>query len=300
MIGVAHCFDSEGVTVPVSAITPLKALRTTAKDSAKYRQILRSITSVGLVEPPVVMPDKSGSGRYFLLDGHMRLEALKDLGISDVTCLVSHQDDTFTYNKRINRLSAAQEHKMVVRAIGRGVSEARIAEALGLDVVSVRRRAKLLDRICPEATDLLRDTTCPMAVYDILRRMAPLRQIEAAELMVGQNNFSKAFAQALLLSTPDAQIVGRRPPGPGSNVSREHLARLEQELSSLQSQVKAVEESYGIENLQLTVARGYISKLVSNARVARWLSERQPEFLAEFQALSETSTFPTAGVRTSA
>ena len=42
-------------------------------------------------------------------------------------------DETYTYNKRINRLAPVQEHRMILRAIDRGVPEERIAEALGLD-----------------------------------------------------------------------------------------------------------------------------------------------------------------------
>ena len=43
----------------------------------------------------------------------------------------SFNDRSYTYNKRINRLAAVQEHRMIVRAVDRGVSEERIAEALG-------------------------------------------------------------------------------------------------------------------------------------------------------------------------
>ena len=33
--------------------------------------------------------------------------------------------------------------------------------------------------------------------------MAPICQVEAAELMIGQNNFSSMFAKALLIATPE-------------------------------------------------------------------------------------------------
>jgi ParB-like chromosome segregation protein Spo0J len=48
----------------------------------KYATIVASIKEIGLVEPPVVYPAKgNGSAKkYILLDGHLRLEALKDLG----------------------------------------------------------------------------------------------------------------------------------------------------------------------------------------------------------------------------
>ena len=130
----------------------------------------------------MVAPDPKQAGRYFLLDGHLRIEALKDLGIEKVECLVSTDDEAFTYNKRINRLAAVQEQRMVRRAIERGVPEELIAEALGLEVKSILRRSRLLDGICAEAVEVLKDSPCPMAVFDMLRRMAPARQIRGGRV----------------------------------------------------------------------------------------------------------------------
>ncbi|WP_176695382.1 plasmid partitioning protein RepB C-terminal domain-containing protein [Phaeobacter sp. B1627] len=74
--------------------------------------------------------------------------------------------------------------------------------------------------------------------------MAPLRQVEAAYLMIGQNNFSSSFAKALLAATPDSQRV--RPskqatPIRNRAVSLGEMARMEHELASLQSQLKVFE-----------------------------------------------------------
>jgi hypothetical protein len=65
---------------------------------------------------------------------------------------------------------------MIVRAIERGVTAAMIADALGLEVQSIRARFRLLDGICPEAADMLKDTNCSMKVFDMLRRMSNMRQ----------------------------------------------------------------------------------------------------------------------------
>ena len=34
-----------------------------------------------------------------------------------VPCLISKDDEAFTYNKRINRLATVQEHYMILKAI---------------------------------------------------------------------------------------------------------------------------------------------------------------------------------------
>lgn len=282
-------FEREGVVVPLANLVPLKVMRPGTRESRKYAQILTSVRTVGLIEAPAVTPDPAHPGRYFLLDGHLRVEALKDLGIQEVECLVATDDETYTYNKRINRLPPVQEHRMILRAIDRGVPEERIAEALGLDVQTIRKRTRLLDGIGADAAEILKDTPFPAATFDVLRRMAPMRQVEAAELMTGQNNYTATFAKAILAATPEAQLVDPRKKKPGGErgVTAEQIARMEKELASLQAQVKSVEETYGIDNLHLTVAKGYIRKLLGNARIVRWLAQHRQEYLTEFQSVAE-------------
>jgi hypothetical protein len=183
---------------------------------------------------------------------------------------------------------------MIVRAIERGVPEERLAEALGINVSSIQRRARLMDGICEEASELLKDAPCPLAIFDTLRKMAPIRQVEAAELMIGHNNISRPFAMAMLAATPEGQLAqGKRRPKSATNaVTREQVARLERELATLQMQTKAFEETYGLDNLHLTVAKAYLTKLLANVRVVRWLAQRKPEYLSEFQAIAELTSLP--------
>lgn len=290
---VRTAFERDYVSVDIASIIPLKALRDGVHESKKYAQIVSSIKAIGLVEAPVVIAAPGDCGQYYLLDGHLRIEVLKQLSIASVECLVATDEDTYTYNKRINRLPPVQEHRMIVRAIERGVAPAQIADALGLEVQTVRRRSRLLEGISPDAADILKDTNCPIVVFDTLRRMSPLRQVEAADLMIGQNNFTAAFAKALLAATPDDQLA--KPPKSrngkaNASPNSQQLARMERELAVLQTRIKSVEDSYGIDNLHLTLARGYVTKLLGNAGVVRWLSHNRQEYLAEFQRIAEIDT----------
>ena len=283
-------FERETVTVALEQLVPLKILQQGVRESKKFTQIVSSIKAIGTVEATAVAPDPKHPGKYFLLDGHLRIEALRQLAIPTVECLVANDDETYTYNKRVNRLPPVQEHRMIVRAIERGVTEAVIADALGLEVQSIRARFRLLDGICAEAADALKDTNCSMKVFDLLRRMTAFRQIEAADLMIGQNNFSVMFARALLAATPEEQLVpvskkAGKPDAAGP--TSQQITRMERELAALQTQVKSVEESYGIDNLHLTFARGYLGKLLANARIVRWLSLHRSEYLTEFQRIAE-------------
>lgn len=290
---VKIAFEDEFVVLPVSAILPVHGLRKTVKASQKYRQITASVREVGLVEPPVVARDKSQSGVFLLLDGHLRIEILKDLGITEVECLISTDDEAFTYNKRISRLAAVQEHKMIRRAIERGVPEEKIAKALDINVQSVQRKVRLLDGICEEAIALLKDKPCPIAVFETLRKMKTLRQIEAAELLVNANNYSVAYISAILAGTPQSQLIDANKAKRLKGLTPEAMARMENELNRLQEAITSIQDTYGKDHLHLTVIKGYLAKLLGNGRIVRYLMMHKPEFVGEFQTIAEmTSTLP--------
>lgn len=289
-------FENDCVTIPVADILPVRVLSKSIKSSRKYTQITASIREIGLVEPPVVARNGDASGSWLLLDGHVRIEVLKDLGQEQVECLVSTDDEAFTYNKRISRIAPIQEHRMILKAIERGVSEEKIAAALDLNPRSIHRKVKLLDGICPEAVAILKDKACTAAVFTTLRKMIPLRQIEAAELMVNANNYSVAYISAILAGTPQAQLVEANKPKRINGVTPQAVARMEKELARLQEGITQIQDTYGQDHLQLTVLRGYVGKLLGNARVVRYLMQTRPEFLSEFQTIAEMESVVPAEV----
>jgi RepB plasmid partitioning protein/Beta-lactamase len=120
-----------------------------------------------------------------------------------------------------------------------------------------------------------------------VEKMRPARQIEAAELMLAANNFSEAYARALLAATPQDQLVNAQAKRI-SGVSFEQMARLEREMANLQRDLKIVEDSYGDDVLNLVVARGYLAKLLKNPNVARYLQRHQADIACELQDPIET------------
>ena len=179
---------------------------------------------------------------------------------------------------------------MILKAIERGVPEDRIARALDINAASVQRKVRMLDGICEEAVDLLKDKPTSMASFEHLQKLKPMRQIEAAELMINANSYSVGYATAIVAGTPQSQLADEATPKRIKGVTPEALARMERELGRLQEQVTSVQESYGKDHLHLTVTKGYLAKLLGNGRVVRYLMQRHPEFLAEFQAIAEMTT----------
>lgn len=281
------------VRVPIDRLLLLKTLKPGTKETQKYQQIVASIKEIGLVEPPAVSRVPKQPGHFFLVDGHLRIEAMKDLGKTEVDCLVALSDDTYSYNKRINRLASVQEHKMIMRTVDNGMSVERLSSTLNLSEQTIRRRFRMLDGICEEVIHMLADVDCPQKVFDILREMTDLRQIEAVELMTGQRNFSIMFARALLAASSPEQRVARVEKTPEeSGVSLESIERLERELAALQVQIRDIEDNYGPEQCELTIIQNYVVHLLNSASVVRWLSTNRRDYLTEFQNITEMKRLP--------
>ena len=259
-------FQGAWLMLPLSRLVPSKVIPPTAKATKKFEQISDSIKEVGIVEPLVVHPIEGRKKEYLILDGHMRAEVLQAIGETQAPCLISKDDEAFTYNKRINRLGSVQEHYMIVRAIKSGVPESRIAAALGIRASSVRRKRKLLEGICPEVVKILQNVRFSEETAAMLKRMKPVRQVEVADLMTATNNFTKSYAKALLIATPEHQLVNPNAKKYFRGISDTEYTKMEQEMEGLRRDVKSVEDTYGINMLRLVVANGFIGRLLENAR----------------------------------
>lgn len=278
-------FERSIVSLPVSSLLPLKAVPDAIRHSAKFKQIARSVKEVGIIEPLVVARSRDQRAKYLLLDGHMRHVVLTEMGSTEVRCLIAADDEGYTYNKRINRLATIQEHLMIVRAIERGVSEEKLAKALNLDIKGIKRRRALLVGICPEVVELLKDKSVNSRTFEVLRKMKPMRQIEAAELMTTAGNYTASYGNALLAATRQADLVKSDAPKKVGGMTPEQMARMEREMEKLQRDLKSVESRYGEDVLQLVIASAYLSKLVANAEIKRYLGQHHPEILSEFRAI---------------
>ncbi len=288
---VAAAFERDLLRVAFDHIAPLYVVSSQTKETIKFKRIAASIMEIGLVEPIVVSRDRKDPTQYTLLDGHLRLEVLRDQGMSDTPCIISTDDEAFTYNKRISRLATIQEHKMILRALTLGASEERLAKALNVNIKTLQDKRRLLDGICPEAAEMLKDKQVALTGFQILKKMKPMRQIEAAQLMVTMNKYTINYARSLLAATPDNQLIAGATPKKFTGISREQLDLMERESANLEREVRLVEDSYGEDHLDLVLARSYVTRLVSNERITRYIALHHEEFLPEFEKITEREAF---------
>jgi hypothetical protein len=160
--------------------------------------------------------------------------------------------------------------------------------ALGYRVVLASMR--LLNGIHDEAAELLKDKNIAPKAIRLLKRVNGVRQIEIAELMVAANNFFTGYAEALVLGTPKDQLVNPDEPKNKKGMSAEDIAKMEQEMESLERDLKNITENYTENMFNLTCARGYIKKLLENAKVVRFFNTNHPDIFPEFEAIAATES----------
>lgn len=274
--------------IEVDKILPMRKIAPGTRKTVKYLRIAASMREVGIIEPLVVHPHSELKGQYMLLDGHIRLDILTETGETSVDCLIATDDEAFTYNHKVNQLSAIQEHFMLMQAIKNGVSEEAIAAALNVDVASIRKKQNLLVGICPEAVELLKGKRATAGAFRQIRKAKPMRQIEMAELMCASCNFSVGYVKCLIAATPQDQLVESDNPKDIDGLSPTDIARMEREMESLGRDFKLIEKTHGKNVLNLVIVVGYLKKLLDNAPVVRYLAGTYPEILTEFQKTAES------------
>ncbi|MGD9471731.1 MAG: plasmid partitioning protein RepB C-terminal domain-containing protein [Novosphingobium sp.] len=277
-------FETTSLRIPLADIEMLRAMTPSIKKSIKYGQIEASIREVGIIEPPVVVRIKGKEERYRLLDGHIRVEILKERGDKDVVCLIATDDEAITYNKRISRMAIVQEHKMILKALEKGVSEERLARALNVNITTIRDKRRLLDGICDEVAKLLQDRMVPINTFSELKKLKPMRQLQAAEAMIAMNKFSWPYAKWLVAATPQGELVHDKKKAV-RGLSDEQIDHMEREATNIDREFRMIEQSYGSDHLDLVLATGYLCRLIENVRVVHHLARYHPELLAEFQRI---------------
>jgi len=279
-------FEMRKICLALEDISPIRQIKDLHKGILRYKKILGSIKEVGLVEPLVVYPQKDAPGKYLLKNGHLRYVALKELGKTSADCIIATDDECYTYNARVSRLSPIQEHRMIVKAVNDGVSPERLAAALNMPLHVVKASMNLLNGIHDQAAELLKDKNISPQAIRLLKRVSGMRQIEIAEMMVTANNFFTGYAEALVLGTAKDQLVNPDELKKKKGMSAEDIARMESEMESLERDLKAVTDNYTENMFTLQTAQTYIKNLLKNAKVVRYLNVNHSEIFSEFESIA--------------
>src|SRR5437879_8541691 len=107
-MSVKPAFQPDIITISTTSIITIKSVTPAFRKTDVYRRIAASLEHVGLIEPLVVFPTPKGT--YLLLDGHTRLDILIATGAATVKCLLSTDNECYTYNKRVNYIPPIAQH----------------------------------------------------------------------------------------------------------------------------------------------------------------------------------------------
>lgn len=283
-------FNSQCILMDVNELQYGKELPLNVKISVKYKQILSTIEVIGVIEPIVIYINEQSE--RIILDGHLRVEASKDAGLDKIYCLIAEDEESYSYNKYINRLSVIQEQRMIIQAVEAGVSEERLSTALNISIQILKAKFKLLDGISPEVIALLSEKIVPQAIFIILKKMKPERQLEAVSTMMSINDFSRKFALLLLHYTSNEMLKNPKDSKLKQQYIAKNFARMEREMAAMEMETKQLEDIYGTNNLKLAVILSHIKQLLSNYAVLNWLVDNNPDYLAQLKKISAIDSLP--------
>jgi ParB-like chromosome segregation protein Spo0J len=281
MNALPKAFQHFIVSIPLGRIIPQTSISAEVRTGAAFRQIAASVKEIGLIEPLVVF--QQSKAEYLLLDGHLRLDVLKEAGAKEARCILATDDESYTYNRRVNTIPPIAQHLMLLEALRNGLSEERIAKSLNVDVSVIRRKRDMLNGICAEAVEMLKDFKLNANVFTVMRKMKALRQIEVAEHMIANSAFSLTFAQALLFGTKPEMLLVKPRLRDGKSAAEAASSRFSEESDALLKDLRGLEDSFGKDALTLTVCQRYVERLLKNAKVVRYLERRHDRSLGALQ-----------------
>ena len=281
MSKLPKAFQKFIVSIPIGHLVAQTIITAEIRAGVAFRQIEASVKEIGLIEPLAVF--ERSQKDFLVLDGNIRLEVLKASGASEAKCILATDDESYTYNRRVNSIPPIAQHLMLLEALRTGLTEERIAKSLNVDISVIRQKRDMLNGICPEAVEMLRDFKLNANIFALMRKMKPLRQVEVSEHMIANSAFSLTFMQALLYGTrPEMLVVrprSREPKLRGEAAS----TRFSEESETLLKDLHGLEDSFGKDALTLTVCQRYVERLLKNAKVLRYLERRHDRSLGALQ-----------------
>lgn len=259
----------DGRDLPIVKLVP----RTEPKVDKKYDQrIEASLLAVGLLEPLIVY-DQGDS--YEILDGRRRYRILLELGVETVPCLVWKEREAFTGNRMVNRLSPAEEMRMLRKSLEE-LDEKTIAEALGMAGISHRLNPGLQKKLEPTVNKAFGAGKLTLQCAKELTHVKPDRQAEILKLMDSCKDHSVTFAKGLVLKTPAAKRVktnGTKTPWAQADAKKSDLLKKLQEAEQQQDFYSGLYRHYTTNLLKLVI---YVRSMLANERVQAYLQEHHP------------------------
>lgn len=262
--------------VPIVKLKPLSERKISRRE---YERIKASIEAVGLIEPLIVSPE---NGSFLILDGVQRYRILLDLGVEEVPCILRQEKETFTCNRMVNHISPIQESRMIEKSLEE-LDEQTIASALGLSTIVHRLSKTLISQLHQAVAEVLDAGSITRACAREFTYAKPERQLDILTMMKAHNDFSIAFARALILKTPPKLRARKRrnSSNPWNRAERKknELLKKLQDAEHKHDFYSRLYRQYSVDLLKLVI---YARSLVTNPSVREYVDEHHPGIVARF------------------
>ena len=268
-----------GEDIDISKLVPLNTREINFKRNRGYQKILSTIKMIGLIEPLDVYKEKD---QYIILNGFLRFKALQELEINPVPCLIHPNKEAYTFNKMINNLSPVQESRMLQQA-RKTLDLSTIAQVFGVKSLQYRLGTGLLKSLHPKVVDAIDKAQITRRCAMELTYVTKKRQEEILKEMTKSDDYSIAFARALVIKTPTHmrnQEKKKKKPWAGDSEKKQELVNKLETISKRYDFYSNLYRQYSADLLKLYV---YVRKLITNEKVRLYLEINFPEIHMQFE-----------------
>ena len=163
------------------------------------------------------------------------------------------------------------------------LDEQTIANALGLNTIAHRLNKTLISQLHSEVAEALDAGSITLACAREFAYTKPARQVDILTQMRAYNDFSIAFARALVLKTPRKQRARKRrnTSNPWNRAERKKNELLEklQDAEQKHDFYSRLYRQYSVDLLKLVI---YARSLITNPSIREYVDEHHPGVVAQF------------------
>ena len=270
-----------GQDIPIEKLVPLNERTINLKNNRGYHKIVSSIKSIGLIQPLCVYRENN---HYVILDGFLRFKALGQLGSSTVPCIVYKTKEAYTFNRMVNRLSPYQQSRMLRKSL-ETLDHKEIEEVLGIKSLKFRLGTDLYKHLHPEIIKQLDINKITRKCATELSYVIQDRQIEILQEMKKYNDYSVAFARALVIKTSPNQRNKKKKTRKIWSDDAGKKQELVDRLKSIQERYDFfafLYQQYTTDLLKLSI---YVRRLITDNEIKDYLAQKFPDILECFEGI---------------
>jgi hypothetical protein len=104
--------------------------------------------------------------------------------------------------------------------------------------------------------------------------------------MIAARNYSVSFTKAILAGTKPDDLLEPDKQKRVNGLTKDQVAHMQHAMSTLQQDLSAIRDHYVNDALTLSITVKYLTSIVNNKEIKRYLAKNHPDLLAELHELT--------------